>query len=53
MADAVHALFASWGALVVIWAVNVAIWVGMWWLNRRERRRWQQQEAERQRQWAL
>jgi hypothetical protein len=27
--------------------------VGIWWLNHRERRRWQQQEAERPRQSAL
>jgi hypothetical protein len=40
MADAVLAFWNSWGALVAIGAVNVAIWV----MNRRDRRRWEVQE---------
>jgi hypothetical protein len=35
---------------LVVYAVVIPLW---WWLNRRERWRWQQQGAERQRQWAL
>jgi len=35
---------------LVVYAVAIPL---AWWLNRREQRRWQQQNAERQRQWAL
>jgi hypothetical protein len=35
---------------LVVYAVFIPLW---WWLDRRKRRRWQQQDAERQRQWAL
>jgi hypothetical protein len=35
---------------LVVYAVVIPLG---WWLDRRERRRWQQQNAERQRQWAL
>jgi hypothetical protein len=40
MAEAVHAFWKSWGVLVAIGAVNVAIWV----FNRRDRRRWEVEE---------
>jgi hypothetical protein len=43
----------------VVWAILIpAIAMGpflllVWWLNRRDRRRWAREQAERERQWAL
>jgi hypothetical protein len=43
----------------VVWAILIAaismvpFLLFLWWLNRRDRRRWAREDAERERQWAL
>jgi len=53
MSDAVLAFWKSWGALVAIGAVNLAIWVAICVMNRRDRRRWEVQEQLREMEQAI